>query len=177
MATVSALIYKDQQKNDGTYNVKIRLHHKNQRRLIRTQYYVSQQHLNDSLKITDPIVNHLIYSTLHDYRRTIGVLGNTLKAMSCEELKSYLEGGDNIDFIAFCDKHIDRSREENRIGTANNHRKIRNSLVDYFLRDSVTIIEINSNMLFAYERYLRTERTMKRKNHLGQEVIIKRKSV
>lgn len=177
MATVFALIYKEQQKNDGTYNVKIRLHHRNQRRHIRTQFYVSQQHINDDLKITDPIVNHLIYDTLHDYRKTIIKLGNALKVMSCEELKCYLEGGDNIDFIAFCDKHIDRSREENRIGTANNHRTIRNSLVDYFLRDSVTAIEINSNMLFAYDRYLRTERVMKRRNHLGQEIMIKRRGL
>ncbi|WP_410478335.1 hypothetical protein [Pedobacter antarcticus] len=37
---------------------------------------------------------------------------------------------------------------------------MRNSLVDYFIRDAVSVTEINSNMLLSYERYLRSERTM-----------------
>ncbi|WP_183580677.1 phage integrase SAM-like domain-containing protein [Mucilaginibacter sp. X5P1] len=174
MATISALVYKQQQKNDGTYNVKIRLHHKNERRLIKTQYYVSQRHLNDKLQITDPIINNLTNDTIYDYRRIISKLGKALKSMSCDDLKNYLEGGDSIDFIKFCDEHIAMLKEADRIGTANNHRTIRNSLVDYFKKECVTIIEINSNMLFAYDSYLRTGRIMKRKNHSGLEVIIKK---
>jgi len=39
---------------------------------------------------------------------------------------------------------------------------VRNSLIDYFKRDSVSITEINSNMLVSYERFLRSRRTMTR---------------
>lgn len=54
------------------------------------------------------------------------------------------------------------------IDTVHNHRVVRNSLVDYFKRDAVSVTEINSNMLLSYERYLRSERTMIRPN--GQKI-------
>src|SRR5690606_5325643 len=85
-------------------------------------------------------------------------------------LSDYLRDKDeDIDFIKFCDQHIERLRKEDRTGTANNHRKIRNSLVDYFNRSAVSIKEINSNMLVAYERYLRSEKTITRINQLRSE--------
>src|SRR5690606_6101236 len=52
-----------------------------------------------------------------------------------------------------------------------NQSVIRNSLVDYFKRPSVSIKEINSNMLMTYERYLRSERTMTRYNQDNKPVV------
>jgi len=42
--------------------------------------------------------------------------------------------------------------------------------MDYFNKDSIGIMEINSSMLFAYDRWLRTDRTMTRINQLQKEV-------
>jgi hypothetical protein len=36
MATVSAVVYEDQKKADGTYNVKIRVCHRKKRRILDT---------------------------------------------------------------------------------------------------------------------------------------------
>ena len=44
---------------------------------------------------------------------------------------------------------------------------IRNSLIDYYNRQAVAITEINSNMLSAYECFLKGERTMTRET--GQQ--------
>lgn len=95
----------------------------------------------------------------------ISDLDDRLDYFTAESLRDYLRDKDeDIDFIKFCDQHIERTKKEGRTGTANNHRKIRNSLVDYFNGSVVSIKEINSNMLVTYERYLRSERIMTRIN-------------
>ncbi|MDB5141165.1 MAG: recombinase [Mucilaginibacter sp.] len=172
MARVSAVIYKQFRRSDGTYNVRIKVFHKNERRLMSTAHYISERNLSSNLEIKDPTINLLINKRLDDYRRTISKLDNVLKTMSCIELAEYLDNKDNINFIKFCDEHIAQLRKDNRIGTANNHRTVRNSLVDYFKRESIDILEINSNMLFKYERYLREDRKMIRVNQLGKEVLV-----
>jgi integrase len=173
--TVSAMIYNHHEKKDGTYNVKIRLSHKSARRFISTQHYVSERQIDKELNITDDIVNTALNQTLDTYRQTISKLGNSLFALSCEELKNLLkDDSTNIDFIKFCDDHILKLRNSDRNGTANNHRTVRNSLVDYFKNDLVPVIDINSNMLLKYECYLRSERTMKRLNNVGKSYNIKK---
>jgi integrase len=172
MARVSAVIYKQFRRSDGTYNVRIKVFHKNERRLMSTAHYISERNLSSNLEIKDPTINLLINKRLDDYRRTISKLDNVLKTMSCAELAEYLDNKDNINFIKFCDEHIAQLRKDNRIGTANNHRTVRNSLVDYFKRESIDILEINSNMLFKYERYLREDRQMTRVNQLSKDVLV-----
>ncbi len=178
MATVSAKVYEHHKKADGTYNVKICVHHKSERKFIDTVHYVVRKQLTKDNKVKDPFIADKVEQQLRDYRKMISELDERLDYFTAESLRDYLRDKDeDIDFIKFCDQHIERLRKEGRTGTANNHRKIRNSLVDYFNRSSVSIKEINSNMLMAYERYLRSERTMTRINQLGHEVTTKEKGL
>lgn len=171
MATVSAKVFEHHKKADGTYNVKICIHHKGQRKYLDTNHYVVKKQLTKDYKVKDPFIADKVEQLLRDYRKVISDLDERLDYFTAESLRDYLRDKDeDVDFIKFCDQHIERLRKEKRTGTANNHRKIRNSLVDYFNRSSVSIKEINSNMLMAYERYLRSERTMKRINQLGNEI-------
>src|SRR5690606_33044063 len=161
MATVSAKVFGHHKKADGTYNVKICIHHKDQRKYLDTNHYVVKKQLTKDHKVKDPFIADKVEQLFRDYRKVISELDDRLDYFTAESLRDYLRDKDeDIDFIKFCDQHIERLRKEERTGTANNHRKIRNSLVDYFNRSSVSIKEINSNMLMAYERYLRSERTM-----------------
>lgn len=174
MATVSAVVYDYHKKADGTYNVKIRVFHKKQRKLIDTTHFVSEKQLDSKFRIKDKFLNKLLDEKLDEYRRVISELGNKLNFMTIENLRDYLRDRDkDVDFIAFCNEHISQLRKEGRIGTANNHRTVRNSLVDYFGRERVSITEIHSNMLMHYEKWLRTERSMTRINQLGKEVTTK----
>jgi hypothetical protein len=168
MATVSAKVFAHHKKTDGTYNVKICVYHKNERKFIDTNYYVVKKQLNTKLKIKDNFVNDLIDDQLKGYRKVISELGDRLSFFTAESLRDFLRDKDSdIDFIKFCSSHIETSEAEGRMGTAHNHRVIRNSLIDYFHRPSVSITEINSNMLSSYEHYLRGERIMKRDNGQG----------
>ncbi|MCC2598308.1 site-specific integrase [Sphingobacterium sp. FBM7-1] len=178
MATVSAKVFEHHKKADGTYNVKICIHHKDQRKYLDTVHFVVRKQLTKSNKVKDPFIADKVEQQLRDYRKEISELDDRLDFFTAESLRDYLrDKNEDIDFIKFCQQHIEILKGEGRTGTANNHRKIRNSLVDYFNRSAVSIKEINSNMLLAYERYLRSERTMTRINQLGNEVITKEKGL
>ena len=178
MATVSAKVFEHHKKADGTYNVKICIHHKDQRKYLDTNHYVVKKQLTKENKVKAPFIADKVEQLLRDYRKMISELDDRLDYFTAESLRDYLRDKDeDIDFIKFCNLHIEHLRKEGRTGTANNHRKIRNSLVDYFNRTSVSIKEINSNMLMAYERYMRSERTMTRINQLGNEVTTKEKGL
>jgi integrase len=84
-------------------------------------------------------------------------------------LRNFLRDKDKeIDFIQFCSDHIAQLKREGREGTSNTHRVIKNSLIDFFKRESASINEITTGMLIQYERYLRGERILKRTNQLGR---------
>lgn len=171
MATVNAVVYEQFKRADGTYNVKIKVFHKKNRRFIDTPHFVTPKQMNKELNVTDKHILKLLDVTLSDYRKSISDIEPKLKFMSCDDVYDYLVNKDEeVDFIKFCDQHIESLKSANRYGTARNHLKIRNSLADYFKRKSVAIIEINSGMLFAYEKWLRTDRTMTRINQLNKEV-------
>jgi len=171
MATVSAKVYDHHKKADGTYNVKICVYHKNERKFFDTSHYVSKKQLDSKLRIKDKFILDLLDEPLRSYRATISQLGNKLELFSAEELRNFLRDKDSdIDFLKFCNNHIERLMQVGRTGTARNHNAIVNSLSDYFGRKAVSIDEINSSMLLDYKRYLKTERTMVRVNQLGKAV-------
>lgn len=178
MATVCAKVLKHHQKADGSYNVKIRVFHKKDSRWIDTIHYVTDKQLSKKMTIKDPFINRQLNKTIDDYRTQISLLGQRLQFFSCENLKDYLQQKDqDIDFIKFSNRHIQQLKLEKRTGTAANHTTVRNSLIDYFRRESVSIMEINSQFLASYERYLRRSRTMTRINQLGKPVTISKEGL
>ena len=171
MATVCAKILKHHLKADGTYNVKIRITHKNEKRYIDTDHYVTEKQLSKNMAIKDPIINRKVNQKIDDYRVAISELGEKLEFFSAEALRDYLcNKNTEINFIQFCDDHIRQLRKDKRDGTASNHTTVRNSLADFFKREKISILEITAVMLKSYERFLRGKRTMTRVNQLGKEV-------
>ena len=171
MANVKAVVYEEFKRADGTYNVKIKVYHKQQKRFIDTTHFVTARQMNGDLQIKDKFVLNSIDAILVDYRRSIGDLGRKLDWMSCDDLKTFLENKDvEIDFIKFCDYHIAGLKKVKRDGTARNQNRVRNGLVDYFQRSQVPITEINSTMLFKMEKWLKTDRTILRTNQMQKEV-------
>jgi len=172
MITVTAKVFEHHQKEDGTWNVKICVYHQGVRRYVETTHFVSKKQLDVRFKIKDKFLLNRIEKMLEEYHEAISHLGNKVNFFTCDDLVNYLKEKDTeIDFIKFCSEHIDWLKREKRTSSANPHRTVRNSLIDYFGRNSVSITEIHSNMLYSYERYLRGERTMKRINQLGKEVV------
>ncbi|QNL48799.1 hypothetical protein H8S90_18800 [Olivibacter sp. SDN3] len=142
MATVSAKVYEHHKKADGTYNVKICVHHKRERKFIDTNHYVVRKQLTKDYKIKDSFVVEKVDRQLKEYRKVISELDDRLIDFTAESLRDFLRDKDeDIDFVKFCDNHIKRLRNDGRERSADNHRVIRNSLVDFFKRESFSINE------------------------------------
>jgi len=115
MATVSAKVYEHHKKNDGTYNVKICVHHKSERKFIDTNHYVVKKQLTKDYRIKDPFIADKVEQQLRDYRKEISELGDKLDFFTAETLRDYLRDKDeDIDFVKFCDKHIEGLRKDGR---------------------------------------------------------------
>lgn len=171
MATVSAKVFEHHQKDDGTWNVKICVYHQNDRKYLETSHFVSKRQLDAKFKIKDKFLLKIIDASLDGYRETISQLGNKLDFFSCGALSDYLKDKDkDIDFIAFASDRIEQLKNDGREPYSRSFRTVRNSLMDYFKRTSVSITEINSNMLYDYEKFLRRKRKHIRVNQLGKEV-------
>ena len=171
MATVCAKVFKHHLKADGSYNVKIRIFHKNEKKYIDTEHYVTDKQLSKNMAIKDPLINRKVNLKIDEYRLTISNISEKLNFFSAEALRDFLlNKNKEIDFIEFCDGHICQLKKDKRGGTAANHTTVRNSVVDYFGREKVSILEITAPMLRSYERFLRSKRTIKRSNHLKKEV-------
>lgn len=107
MATVNAVVYDQFKREDGTYHVQIKVFHKDVRRFIETNHYVTDKQLDKKLKIKDKFVQKELDDILYGYRRTIAELGPRLEFFTCDDLKAYLSNKDEeVDFIKFCDEHI-----------------------------------------------------------------------
>ncbi|MDO3626217.1 phage integrase SAM-like domain-containing protein [Mucilaginibacter sp. BT774] len=165
MALVKAVVYEEFKRTDGTYNVKIKVYHQKKKGVIDTQHFLSARQLDRYLKIKDKFILDELSITLADYRKTITNLGPKLDFMTCDNLKDFLEGKDEeVDFVKFCTHHVNALKEDGRDGTAKNHSKIKNSLIDYFGKDRISMLEINAAMLYQYEKWLRRDRIMTRIN-------------
>jgi integrase len=178
--TVSAKVYEHHEKSDGTFNVKYVVYHQGERKFIDSPHFVSRRQLNKELDIKDKLLLKWLDDTLDDFRELIGALSYRLDFFTCEQLRDYLrDSNKDIDIIEFANSHIDflKSEQQNREPYSRTFRKIRNSLSDYFGRTHVSINEIHSNMLFQYERFLKTARTQVRVNQLGKLVTTTEKAL
>ena len=84
MATVNAVVYDQFKREDGTFHVQIKVFHKDVRRFIETNQYVTARQLDENLKIKDKHILKSLKETLSDYRKTIDDLGPKLDFFTCE---------------------------------------------------------------------------------------------
>lgn len=173
MATISAVILKDQKKNDRTWNVKFRIGHKGSSSYMDTDYFVSKSQLNSKYKIKDPFIINQLDDDLTKHRKNILTIRGELDNLTAIELRLRLENmlkvkqvnsPSEINFIEFCRQHIGQLEAEGKTGSTPTLKTVVYSLVDYFKTDIVFITDITSNFLFEYERYLRAPRKLTRLN-------------
>lgn len=178
MATVNAVILEHQKKADGTWNVKYRVYHKDKPKYIETVHFVSERQLDKNLKIKDRFLLKILDKRLDEYREAISDLGSRLQFFSADELKQYLIDFDReVDFLKFAEEHIAQMREDSKKEgqkgkkkSASNLNTVRNGLIDFFRRAEVSVNEINLPMLTAWDRFLRSPRTITRMERLGRPV-------
>jgi len=174
MATIREVILANSQREDGTWNVKIRVTHQRKVNYISTQHYVGAKQIRKDYSIKDPIILKALNPVLDDYRTKISDLGPKLELYSLPRLIKYLTDkgnitADEINVIEFGLQRIDDLKSEKRGASAANMLTVINSLKDYLKSDFVAITEIRTKMLLEYEKYLRSDRKLTRTDQFKNE--------
>jgi integrase len=186
MATFKICIFEHQKRTDGKFPVSIRVCWKRKYSYIKTEYYVTEKQINKKTYTLKDIfiINDLNKRIAKFEDLKSKKLGHRIEMYSVKELAEYFKnetkpGSDStINFIEFSRTHISRLKSQGREQTSKMLNRTINALIDFCNgRDKIAITEITSKFLTQFEAYLRTERTMKRKNQFGKLVKTKKKGL
>jgi integrase len=174
-ATIREVVLPNQKKDDGTWNVKIRVTHKRKTNYISTQHFVGPKQIRTDNTVKDPIVLKSINPVLDEYRTMISDLGAKLDLYDLNELINYLTKkgvvtADDINIIAFGRTQIEKLKKDKRDASAADMQKVVNSLVDYCKTEVIPITTIRAKFLESYEAFLKSPRSQTRLNQFKRPV-------
>ncbi|WP_293914613.1 MULTISPECIES: phage integrase SAM-like domain-containing protein [unclassified Sphingobacterium] len=176
MATLSAVILDHHIKSNKTVNVKIRIGQHGQSVYIATDLYTDRRNIDARGKLKPAYVDKYISPILNKFRDYL--TQEISKSYSAQRIKEYIlkkeepvQAAEDIDFLAFCNDHIEELVKDGRSSSAVPLRSVVNSLTDYF-KGMLNPAMLTSKILIAYETYLRNDRTLVRTNQHGKKVKI-----
>lgn len=193
MAAFKICVFKHQKRRDGKYPVSIRVYWKRQYGYIGTEYYVSEKQIKktpvkqidkatgkivskQNFELNDVYIIGQLNSRILKYEALKSQkLGDRIQLYTAKELACYFEKesatsiGAEIDFIAFARGHCTALEVKGRKSTANTLRRTINSMTD-FGGEKIPISSVDLKFLERFETFLRSERTLKRKNQFGKTV-------
>ena len=151
MPTFKGLVIPSKKKQDGTWNVKIRVTHKGKSRFLSTPFYVTQSQLTRGYKIKDAKINDTIDEKIKDYRNAVANIGFLVESIDIDHLVTLIQNQDApIDFFAFSDKYIKRLWDNDRIGTAKAYSTAINSLKKYNKNLPLSFNDITAKYMYDY---------------------------
>jgi hypothetical protein len=132
MATVKEVILKEKKREDGTWNLKIRIIHNRKTAYISTSHYIGPKQIRKDFSIKDPFIEDLISPVLANYRKKISSIGARINSMSAKDIADFLKEDDtpgDIHFIDFSEKYIIELKSNDQIGSARNMQTVVYSLL------------------------------------------------
>lgn len=177
MITFKGLIRPERKKEDGTWNVQIRVTYDRKTKYIPTSMFVSKEHLNTKQTlITSKAKLKKIREVEDEYREIVEDIAitpslDTQKIIDFIKRKLDKRQSSEIDFAAFIQESINKRKkvakdEKDKIATG--YQTVLNSLKDFFQSDTIFITDITAKSLKKFEDYLKTERKVFRLNKKGQ---------
>lgn len=154
MATFKAEVYAHQKKQDGTWNIKIRVFHNGRKKYIPTSWYVTKEDLTRSLKLKNQSYIDLTDSLVKTYRKRCDVLGERLKGMTVDEVVNWVTGEGqeaaqpfDLDIVAYGRRIVARLRATGHEGNARSYEVALNNLVKFVGRESVSVKEVTARFI------------------------------
>lgn len=167
MATFKVLILPHQKKDDGTYNVKIRVIHNRKVKYIRTPHYVSGSDVSkrkkngkEELKIRNQAVLDLMDEIIVGYKKKLLPVSAVLDSWTVDRLVEFLThdtAGFRLDFVEYWRKMADKYIADGKESTGKIYHSSLNSLIRFLGRDKLDIMEITTKFLSSFESFLRNE--------------------
>ena len=161
MATFKAEVYTHHKREDGLYNIKIRVIHNRQKKYLATQWYVSKDDLTRSMKIKNQRYIDYTDDLIRQYRKILDDFGESLKYMNVEQIVKLLEshkGGNNefnLDIVEYTLKHIEHLKKTGHNGNARVYQVAINNLIKYTGKNKISIKEITADFLNKWIDWLR----------------------
>ncbi len=159
MATVSAVILKNHKKQDGTWNVKIRITNNGKSAYIETTYYVVKSNLDTKLRLKKVFIDTYLTATLNQYRSEINKLGAKVSYMYPNEIREHLLKDDKVvDFFEYCTIYIKDLIEGPRKSTGLKRQTSFRVFKKFTKKESLPTDLLTSKMLKEFEMFLRKEK-------------------
>lgn len=162
MATVKAVILKEKKRNDGTWNVKIRIIHEKKVSYMATSHYVSIDCINKKTfelkERNNPVYDQVMIDVLK-IRRQLSALGHQIDYYTAQGLvrlmKDKLSGKpDGINFFDFAENHIQKLIKQDK-RTSQSYRAMLSRLEEFAGSRNLMFSDITSNFLFNFDTFLR----------------------
>ena len=169
MLTIRAEIKKQEQKLDGTYNVKLRFTLDRKVKRLSTSLFVTNKDLSKDLKIkqTSP-VRQEVDSLIRSYQEKCAKLQIELNHYTLDEVMDYLDGEhqklQTIDFIKFSREWIALTT----IKGAPNYTTAINALVRFIGKEELDVNLITLDFLEKFKAFLNREREARTKKLIAQ---------
>lgn len=163
MATFKVLVLPHQKKEDGSYNVKVRITHNRKVKYIRTPYYVDGKDIRKvkgELKIKNQAILDVVDEMVIRYRKKIAKAGMDISSWSLDRLVLYLESDPSkfsLDFIDYGRNMADSILASGRTSTGKMYHCALNALVRVLGRNTLDVKEITVQFLKGLEKSLRNE--------------------
>ncbi|GHT02358.1 transposase [Bacteroidia bacterium] len=162
MATFKAVINAHQKKQDGTYNIKIRVTHNRRKKEIATQYYVYKEDITKSLKIKNHYYIDATDTMIREYRKRCDQYANKMDTMSVEQVIEIVSKSDaqklfDLDFVAFGNKVIKDLMDSGHEGNAKLYGVALRNLVLFAGRESVSVHEITTQFVKDWIKWLKEQ--------------------
>ncbi len=169
MLTIRAEIKKQEQKLDGTYNVKLRFTLDRKVKRLSTSLFVTNKDLSKDLKIkqSSPIKQE-VDNLIRSYQEKCAKLQIELNHYTIDEVMDYLDGErqkqQTIDFIKFSREWIASSS----IKGAPNYTSALNALIRFIGKEELDVKLITLDFLEKFKAFLNKEHEARVKKLIAQ---------
>lgn len=163
MATFKFLVLPHQRKEDGTYNVKIRITQKGKSKYIKTSHNVSASDIikkkdngKEKIKIKNQAVIDLMEEMILGFKKKLTSAGVEAEHWDVDRIVEYLtteEKNFSLNFISYGRKIADDLEQDGRLGTAKNYRIAINALVRFIGKEELDINLITASFMRKYRSW------------------------
>ena len=157
--TLKAVVYGDNRKKDGTYNVKIRITHNRRTLKVSTNLFVNSDDLTRGCKIKNQFIIDQTDDLIKRWRKILNGLGSMADSMDVKEVLQYIQekerDGDTfkLDFIQYGREVAKRKCP----GSSKPYTVSLNALERYVKGQSLDISQITAKFLQGFEDFLNAD--------------------
>lgn len=176
--TFKAVVYADNKRQDGTYNIKIRITHNRKNLKVSTNLYAGPNDLTRSLKLKNQDYIDQTQDMIVRWRKIVAKLGPVADSMDVKQIVEHIYYIENhgevfrLNFIGYGRK-VAAAKSK---GTGANYNIALNAFCRFLKRDCIDISEITPKLLTEFEKYIENEPVMRGDTKMHTAITDKSKS-